>query len=768
MVKFCPECAYPITDKNAQFCAKCGTVLPITTPITQSPIAQVTEIQQPTQPSSYISPESDKRASPSVTTSEPLIQDPRNYYKKDDEKNDDKERSPFEWIAIGVGGLVLLIIVSVVFFTLAHGISGSLSAGAKDTMYRANPEHTGVYYNSGIKPTNTELWRFVTGGGVTSSPAVWKGVVYVGSHDNNLYAIDEVTGKEKWRFTTYGKVFSSPAVSNGVVYIGSLDNNLYAIDAVTGKEKWRFDTGNTVPSSPAVSNGMIYIGGLDNTYAIDAVTGKEKWRFTTKGYVFFSPAVSNGVVYVGCNDTNTYAIDAVTGKEKWRLNTGFQGISSVAVWNGVVYVGSFDNNTYAIDAVTGKEKWRFDTGFPVISSPAVADGVVYVGSLINLYAIDAVTGKEKWRFDKGIFALSSPTVADGVIYIGGLENNLHAIDAVSGTEKWRFTTNGIVFSDPAVSDGVVYIGSDDGNIYAIGAGIPHTTVTLTPTIDPIVQIKNSAQNIPYDTLFRNNENYIGKTVYFRGKIIQMSPVYGDTYVFRVATRSSQYIGYIEDIVYVNYKGARFLEGDTIDLWAKVDGLKTYTAVLGNSISIPELTALHTELVSKESMSTSESSTVSQYPTVTPNTKSVSPTIYQIGQTATDGKLKVTVNNERFANKITFTSSTTVSGRSYSSSMDFQPSQGKQFLILDITVENIQSDTSETISPLVHYQVSDADGYQYPFSMYSAYLDKKFIGGELSPGQKMRGESAFEVPTYPNNLKFTFKYDLYGESAVFRV
>ena len=136
------------------------------------------------------------------------------------------------------------------------------------------------------------------------------------------------------------------------------------------------------------------------------------------------------------------------------------------------------------------------------------------------------------------------------------------------------------------------------------AGIPHTTVTSTPTIDPVIQIKNNAHNIPYDDLFRNNENYVGKTVYFRGKIIQMAPLFGDNYVFRVATKSSQYLGYIEDVVYVNYKGSRFLEGDTIDLWAKVDGLKTYTAVLGNPVSVPELTALRTELVSKESDSSS--------------------------------------------------------------------------------------------------------------------------------------------------------------------
>ena len=56
-------------------------------------------------------------------------------------------------------------------------------------MFRANPEHTGVYDTGGIEPGNAELWRFLTGGWVYSSPTVANGVVYVGSEDKNLYAV---------------------------------------------------------------------------------------------------------------------------------------------------------------------------------------------------------------------------------------------------------------------------------------------------------------------------------------------------------------------------------------------------------------------------------------------------------------------------------------------------------------------------------------------------------------------------------------------------
>ena len=45
-----------------------------------------------------------------------------------------------------------------------------------------------------------------------------------------LYAINGKTGVKLWEFETGDRVYSSPAIgSDGTVYIGSHDNKLYAI-----------------------------------------------------------------------------------------------------------------------------------------------------------------------------------------------------------------------------------------------------------------------------------------------------------------------------------------------------------------------------------------------------------------------------------------------------------------------------------------------------------------------------------------------------------
>ena len=58
---------------------------------------------------------------------------------------------------------------------------------------------------------------------------------------------------------------SSPAVANGVVYVGSDDNNVYALNATTGAKLWSYTTGGDVVSSPAVVNGVVYVGSDEAT-----------------------------------------------------------------------------------------------------------------------------------------------------------------------------------------------------------------------------------------------------------------------------------------------------------------------------------------------------------------------------------------------------------------------------------------------------------------------------------------------------------------------
>jgi eukaryotic-like serine/threonine-protein kinase len=347
------------------------------------------------------------------------------------------------------------------------------------SMFRGNPAHTGVYNGTAITASPQVKWKFHSEGRIISSPAVMQNLVYVGSTDGKMYALDRESGVTKWKFETKARITSSPAVGEGVVYFGSYDGNFYDVDVLTGQLKWRFQTGGerrfagkhlhgiqpvdeTMPdpfdfylSSPAIWNGAVYFGSGDgNIYALDAKTGALKWKFTTGNVVHASPAIADGTLFLGSWDSYFYALDATTGKEKWRFKTGEDhdihnqvGIqSSAAVMDGTVFFGCRDSNFYALDAKTGEKKWVFNNkGSWVITSPAVKDGKVYFATSdsATFYELDAKTGAvvfslkfKQWPF------FSSPAIVDDMLYIGSHEGKLIAIDLRAQKPAWDFATDG--------------------------------------------------------------------------------------------------------------------------------------------------------------------------------------------------------------------------------------------------------------------------------------------------------------------------------------
>jgi outer membrane protein assembly factor BamB len=65
---------------------------------------------------------------------------------------------------------------------------------------------------------------------VHSSPVIADGVLYIGSYDNKVYALNASTGAELWSYSTNKSVLSAPAVLNGVVYAPSEDLSVYTFD----------------------------------------------------------------------------------------------------------------------------------------------------------------------------------------------------------------------------------------------------------------------------------------------------------------------------------------------------------------------------------------------------------------------------------------------------------------------------------------------------------------------------------------------------------
>ncbi|HEV8409174.1 MAG TPA: PQQ-binding-like beta-propeller repeat protein [Gemmatimonadaceae bacterium] len=346
-------------------------------------------------------------------------------------------------------------------------------------------------------------WKFATRGAVSSSPAIVNGAIIASSGDGRVYAIDAATGKQLWAFKTAGEsrftargihgavpptemmpdpfdVFlSSPAVADGVVYIGSGDHNVYAIDAANGSLRWKFETRDVVHASPAVAAGVVYIGSWDrNMYALNANSGKEQWRFQTGNDtvthnqigIASSAAVADGAVYFGCRDGHFYAVDAKTGQLRWSVdNKGGWVIASPAARNGVVYFPTADGmRLKAVNGASGEIVYSVAMRAISFSSPAIVGDQMYFGSSDGwVHRVDLATGATRAEFQSdGSKANASKYIdADGHMKSEALYPDLTLDGVIIGVHN--MFTLGSFLSSPVIVDGVLYIGSTDGHLYAL-------------------------------------------------------------------------------------------------------------------------------------------------------------------------------------------------------------------------------------------------------------------------------------------------------------
>ena len=93
-------------------------------------------------------------------------------------------------------------------------------------------------------------------------------MVYVGSYDFCVYALSK-TGSLVWKYETLSHIsFTSPAISaNSVIYIGSDDNFMHAINATNGIKLWTYFTDGPILSSPAIGpNGTLMFGSGSDSF----------------------------------------------------------------------------------------------------------------------------------------------------------------------------------------------------------------------------------------------------------------------------------------------------------------------------------------------------------------------------------------------------------------------------------------------------------------------------------------------------------------------
>jgi eukaryotic-like serine/threonine-protein kinase len=316
----------------------------------------------------------------------------------------------------------------------------------------------------GIKP----LWSFKCEDEIRGTPAISQGVLYIGSYDNNLYALNAADGKFLWKYPTEGGVVSRPLVADGNVYFGSEDKRLHVVGIRSGKVVWTYYTNGPVRSSPQIAEGHVFIGSDDmDLHAVNLNTGRMAWRFEAPGAIRATPYILNELVYFGCESGDLYAVD-YRGELRWRFHAKRAVTASATGTDQAIYITSVDSTLYALDPRNGWVLWRYRLGKASISSPCMAEDLVFAGASDGfIYAVEARTSKEAWRFRTEHQVNGSPVIYKDSLYCGSVDGNLYCLEYRTGRLRWKFGSEGAITGTPLVYDDIVYIGSTDHHIYAL-------------------------------------------------------------------------------------------------------------------------------------------------------------------------------------------------------------------------------------------------------------------------------------------------------------
>ena len=114
---------------------------------------------------------------------------------------------------------------------------------------------------TGIGEPTKLKWSTKLSGSLTQ-PVIADQKVLVADRDNPvLYALAAGTGEPVWRFVPGGRIDSSPAIYKGLVYFGAADGFIYCLDLSDGALVWKYQ------AAPALANHM-FLERMESTHPV--------------------------------------------------------------------------------------------------------------------------------------------------------------------------------------------------------------------------------------------------------------------------------------------------------------------------------------------------------------------------------------------------------------------------------------------------------------------------------------------------------------------
>ena len=122
---------------------------------------------------------------------------------------------------------------------------------------------------TGDVTSSAEIWAYPLVKHVLSTPAIYRGLVFIADCGRRVHCLDAKTGKALWTHEANGEFWSSPLVADGKVYIGTRRGDFWVFAAE--REKRILSTvefGAPISATATAANGVLYVSTMFELFAI--------------------------------------------------------------------------------------------------------------------------------------------------------------------------------------------------------------------------------------------------------------------------------------------------------------------------------------------------------------------------------------------------------------------------------------------------------------------------------------------------------------------